>query len=166
MDLAKNVVAWLEQRKQNAGIMSDLRRSLRDETHSQAWPYISAFCNISRSSEELLNRVFFGLYGMHPEHSDNIGNFGESIKRLAILRGGDFDLHEKYLKRFTSALDIVEVLERLPFVIKMMKSVGVPVNYVQLYTDLYWWGRANDDRERVQRNWCKGYYYEKEKKCS
>ena len=166
MNLSNKVVAWLEQKRQNRGIMADLRRSLRNETHNQAWPYISAFCNIMNERDELLNRTVFGLFAMHPMHSNKIGNFGDSLQRLAKKRGGkDYIAHnERYLKRFSKARDLEEVCSRLPAVMHIMKSEGVPINYERLYSDLFWWKLNPRDRERTPREWCQGYYYtEKEK---
>jgi CRISPR type I-E/ECOLI-associated protein CasB/Cse2 len=166
MSLSKNVVAWLEKNKQNVGIMADLRRGLRNETRSRAWPYINAFCNIMNEKEEILNRTVFGLYASHDKHSDKIGNFGDSLRVLAFHRGGNdgLKLHERYLKRFSKARDMKEICGRLPFIVKMMKSEGIPINYERLYTDLYYWGANSHDRERIPREWCQGYYYtEKEK---
>ena len=162
METSKRALAWLEARKNNRGIMSDLRRSLRDETHSHAWPYISHFCDLTRPREGLLNRTVFGLYALHPAHSEKVGNFGDSLRRLAYRRGG-IELHERYLKRLSSAREMTGVCERLPFIVRMMKSEGVPINYERLYNDLYWWGLNPKDRERTAREWCQGYYSEKEK---
>ena len=162
MDLSKRIVAWLDQRKQNHGVMSDLRRSLRDETHSRAWSHINIFCDLTKTRDELLTRTVCGLYALHSSHSDKVGNFGESLRRLALKRGG-IELHERYLKRLSSAQEMPEVCERLPFIVRMMKNEGVQINYERLHNDLYWWGMNPRDRERVAREWCQGYYREKEK---
>jgi CRISPR type I-E-associated protein CasB/Cse2 len=140
--------------------MSDLRRSLRDETHSRAWPYISSFCDLTKAKEELLTRTICGLYALHPAHSTKVGNFGASLRNLALRRGGTnpLELHERYLNRLSSAREMSEVCERLPFIVRMMKNEGISVDYEKLHNDLYWWGMNADDRERTPREWCQGYY--------
>jgi len=163
MDLTKKIVGWLEKQKQDHGVMSDLRRGLRDETHSRAWPHISIFCDLTDSRAELITRTVCGLYALHPSHNPKIGNFGESLRLLAIRRGGNFDLHEKYLKRLSSAREVPAVCERLSFIVHMMKGEGVTINYEALHNDLYWWGINPKDRERGAREWCQGYYCGKEK---
>lgn len=157
MELSKKVVDWLEQKKLNKAIMSDFRRSLRDGCHNQAWTHIRLFCNLSEVRDELLTRTVCGLYALHSVHSTQAGNFGGSLRVLALQRKGGIELHEKYLKRLISARDLYGVCERLPFIVRMMKGEGVPINYERLHKDLYWWGLNPQDRERSAREWCLGY---------
>jgi CRISPR type I-E-associated protein CasB/Cse2 len=137
--------------------MANLRRSLRKETNSHAWPFISKFCKIDNVHSELLNRTFFGVYAIHPFHK-SMGNFGESLRIFAQKRGG-LKLSERYLKRLVDSISIDEICERIPFIIRMLKNEGIPVNYERLYTDLFFWGR-NKDVNRTPMEWCQEYYKE------
>lgn len=157
MNRSEDVIKWLEQIKGSNGVMSDLRRSLVDETAHRAWAHISSLCSLMNTRDELVTRTVCGLYAKHPQHSEKTGNIGESIHMLAVRRGDhDLKTHERYLKRLVRNLSRDDVCAALPHIVAMLKAEGVPVNYKTLYEDLYYWS----DRSRI--GWCKTYYAGKE----
>jgi len=156
------MVEWLQKNRNNKGTMADLRRALRTETKTRAWPYLSHFCDLTKPREELVGRMVCGLYALHPNNAIQ-GNFGASLRTLAVRRKDpDLKVHERYLTNLVSARDGIDVCERLHFLVRMMHSEGVPIDYEKLAQDLYYWDHTTDP-DRVRREWCMGYYQRREK---
>ena len=80
------------------------------------------------------------------------------MRELAKSRGSEnaIEVHERYLKRILAARDSEHLCVRLEFVMRMIKSNGISVNYITLYQDIVYWS------ERVQIQWANSYYIGKE----
>jgi CRISPR type I-E-associated protein CasB/Cse2 len=93
------------------------------------------------------------FYAAHPTHAA-CGNLGSSLRTLALSRGSEnaIDVHERYLKRILAAKDSEHLCLRLEFVMRMLKSHGIPVDYEALYKDIVYWN------EHTQIQWAKSYY--------
>ena len=98
--------------------------------------------------------AFFSAHQAHAE----CDNLGSSLRALALSRGSEnaIDVHERYLKRILAARDSESLCTRLEFVMRMLKSHGIPVNYETLYKDIVYWN------ERTQIQWANSYYIGKE----
>lgn len=142
-------------------VLADLRAGLRLETMERAWPHIAKVCDLTNNREELVTRIVAGLFALHPDHSPNVRGFGSSIQILAYRRDDpELKVHKKYLMRLVECSTVQDLLERLPFMVRMMKSEGVKINYEQLYLDLFFWG-IGPTPDRSKRQWCRDYFYKK-----
>jgi len=148
--LLNNIVPWLVSRKDNVGVMADLKKSLRVGSSHKAWPHITFLCDITNQREEHIVRTLAGLYSHHPQHSPRMGNLGSSLKVLAIRR--DPGTFERHIKRIVSVNSIQSITALLPFYVRMLKNEGVPINYQVLLEDLKYFG------DKVSKNWCKSFY--------
>lgn len=143
----------LRKYKDNRGMMANLRCFLVENKKHRAWPVLN------RLGVEIRNEAaayVAGLYATHSEETDN-GNFGATCKRIERERNekrSDDNKLTPMERRFQQILasDKHEVFERVMRMVKMAKSHGVPVNYVQLETDLRYWS------DRTKTEWAASFW--------
>jgi len=157
------LVTWLLKCKTNKGVLADLRQGLRSETVDRAWPHLIQICDIRDPDQELIVRTLAGLYAVHPKHSDKVGNFGHTLRCLAVRAGSSVETYEKYLKRLSACRTADDVCLLLPHLVRMVKNVGLPINYYTLYEDLWYWGVTEKwgkpvDPNQSKKAWNVGFY--------
>ncbi len=130
----------LRRRKEDRGMMADLRCALVESKKHRAWPALH------RLGVDVTNRaaaVVAALYATHPEETRK-GNFGATCRKIQSLRDGKSSGDDKLTpteRRFLHLLaaEKDELHQRVTRMVLMAKSQGVPVNYEQLETDLKSW---------------------------
>lgn len=135
------VLAYLRQLKNDRGAMADLRCALNPAKLPRAWPLLGRIGGIGNPRIETVA----GLFAYHPDET-HIGNLGATCLRLKRQ-------NESFDGRFRRLLacDRDEICERLRPVILAAKAKGIPVNYQQLFVDLYWW-------ESAKARWAQEYW--------
>lgn len=136
----------LRQRKDDRGLMADLRCALVDSKKHRAWPALH------RLGVDVTNRVaavVAGLYATHPQEGP--GNFGDTCRVVQNRRGdsrGDEKLSpiERHFLHLLAAEKGDELHQRVTRMVLVAKSLEVPVNYERLETDLKFW----NDRTKTQ----------------
>ena len=138
----------LRRRKEDRGMMADLRCALVESKKHRAWPVLH------RLGVAVTNRgaaVVAALYATHPEETRE-GNFGATCRAIQGRRGENRSDDSKLTpteRRFLHLLAAEkgdELHERVTRMVLMAKSQGVPVNYEQLETDLKFWNDRTQDR--------------------
>lgn len=154
---AKKMVQDLLRLKKDKAAMSALRKGLSEALEYKTFKYLSRWCNLEKERDRTIIKHVAAFYAMHPEMVSG-KNFGQSLRELALKRDpikGE-ELHERYLKRLLGARDSTSLCGRLAFTMRMIKNLGIPVDYEKLYIDIFYWG------ERTKISWACSYYGEKE----
>jgi len=141
-ETAARLLAYLRQLKGDRGAMADLRCALSPAKLPRAWPLLGRVGGIGNLRIETVA----GLFAYHPEETDT-GNLGATCLRLK-KQNQSFDARFQRLL----ACDRDEICERLRPVILAAKAKGIPVNYQQLFTDLWYWS------SRVKEQWGREYW--------
>ncbi|MCS6805131.1 MAG: type I-E CRISPR-associated protein Cse2/CasB [Acidobacteriota bacterium] len=131
-ELAAQFLKYLRQLKNDRGAMADLRRALNPAQRHRAWPLLARFGGIGNARYETVA----GLFAHHPEET-NAGNLGTTCRQL----GAEHNTFEGRFRRLL-ACDREEICDHIRPVVFVAKSKGVPVNYEQLFVDLWYWSDA------------------------
>ena len=142
----------LRRRKDDRGMMANLRCALVDNKRHRAWPALS---RLGVKIEDDVQSFIAGLFAMHPEETTT-GNFGDTC-RLTQLKRGDTkdDKLTPTERRFQSLLVAEKGQElhgRVLRLVMLAHSNGVSVNYEQLEKDLRYWG------ERTKTAWASAFW--------
>jgi CRISPR system Cascade subunit CasB len=131
----------LRKRKDDRGLMANLRCVLVDSKKHRAWP---AMNRLGVAINDEVSSFVAGLFAIHPEETSN-GNFGTTCRsieqRRDDKRSDDNKLTptERRFQYLLAAERGAELHNRVLRMVLMAKSEGVPVNYVKLATDLKSW---------------------------
>lgn len=132
----KERAAWLlnylRQLKEDRGAMADLRRALNPVQRHRAWPLLARFGGIDDPRYETVA----GLFAYHPDETSS-GNLGTTCRRLS----GDHNTFEGRFRRLL-ACDRNDICEHIRPVVLAARAKGIPVNYEQLFADLFYWSDA------------------------
>jgi len=139
---AARFVAYLRQLRDNRGAMADLRCALSPTRRARAWPLLARFGGIDHPTYETVA----GCFAYHPDET-HTGNIGTTCSSLAAK----FNSFDGRFRRLLSC-DRAEIGERLRPVILAAKARGVPVNYEELFADLWFWS------DRVKIRWAREYW--------
>lgn len=139
---AKRLLDYLRPLKNDRGAMADLRCALSPGKRARAWPLLAPVGGVGNR----LIETVAGLFAWHPEETHD-GNLGNTCKRLR-------EEHESFDARFRRFLSCgrEEIYDRLRPVILAARPRGIPLNYEQLYVDLWYWG------DRVKERWAREYW--------
>ncbi len=157
---AEKVISWLVSVADNRGTMAELRHLLRPSLRQRGWMVISSIGGIGDTIKETIA----GLFALYPCQERKVGSLGESCRllRQALNRKrdskstGDSTPLDARFRRLLSA-DREELRELLPTLISYLKSQDIPVNYTNLYIDMFYWG------EKVKQSWAQNYWASQEK---
>ncbi len=137
----------LRRRKEDRGMMADLRCTLVESKKHRAWPVLH---RLGVAVTNPLAAMVAALYATHPEETQE-GNFGATCRVVQSHRGDNRNDDSKLTpteRRFLHLLAAEkgdELYKRVTRMVFLAKSQGVPVNYEQLETDLKFW----NDRTRT-----------------
>ncbi len=150
------LLEYLIKRKDDRGLMAMLRCALVESKRHRAWPILGRFGAIGNTHDALTLQYIGGLFAIHPENSDNVGNIGNTCLQLC-RQDEKPDKDEKpgpMAKRlqWLLASEREEIGERILRIIQMARSKGYPVNYSQLEKDLKYWG------DRVKMEWAAAFW--------
>jgi CRISPR type I-E-associated protein CasB/Cse2 len=141
---AKRLLEYLGRFKNNRGAMADLRCALSPSPakRARAWPLLAPMGGVGDSRIETVA----GLFAWHPEETQD-GNLGSTCRRLA-------DENTSVDARFRRLLscDRDEICERVRAVVLAARPRGIPINYEELFADLYYWS------DRVKERWAREYW--------
>ncbi|AJE03587.1 type I-E CRISPR-associated protein Cse2/CasB [Geobacter pickeringii] len=148
-----NLLGRLRRCKDDRGMMANLRCVLVENKRHRAWPALN---RLEVAIDDQVAAFVAGLYATHPEETSN-GNFGVTCKAIEQKRGdkqGEDNKLTPTERRFQHLLAAgrEEVLERVMRMVLIAKSQGIPVNYVQLESDLGFW------TERTKTEWAAAFW--------
>lgn len=165
MSSIKAFLEFLNKRKNDRGLMADLRHGFSKGTEYRAWPHIAKWgCDLENEKARLIWLTVAAGFATH-EQTAACENMGFSLRRLALE--GQGDSVEKALKTFDARFRRLltcstakEVCDRLIGVIKAAERKNVPVNYEKLFWDLMCW--ENPEKE-IKIKWAAQYWGAAEK---
>jgi CRISPR system Cascade subunit CasB len=144
------LLQYLEKKKDDRGVMADLRCALVESKRFKAYPHLGYFGGID-SKDSIIIQTIAGLYASHPMMSTT-GTIGDLCRKLCR---NDEDLEKgtmaKRLQYILSA-NRDEICDRVVRIVLRAKAEGFPVNYNQLYDDLKYWN------DRVKNKWAAAFW--------
>jgi CRISPR system Cascade subunit CasB len=161
MEKRRRTMSWileqLRKSKDDRGMMANLRCVLVESKKHRAWPVLS---RLGVAIDDDVTTYIAGLYATHPEETPS-GNLGVTCKAIEQKRGdrrsedSRLTATERRFQHLLSAEKGVELWNRILRIVLMAKSQNVPINYLQLQTDVRFW----NDRTRTEwatAFWAKG----------
>lgn len=159
---AKRLLKFLHSRREDRGVMADLRCALVDGKRHRAWPYLGYLGGIGDQPSERAVQTIVGLYATHPEETQE-GDFGGMCRRLL---GEDernkLDTAEgvgPISRRFQHLLaaDGEEIFDRVVRFVLRAKAEEIPINYAELFESLRNW-QWPDSAERTRMRWAQSFW--------
>ena len=154
-------MSWLDvlrKRKNDRGLMADLRCVLVKSKKHRAWPALS---RLGIGCDDDVSGYVAGLFATHPDEM-SFGNFGTTCRNIERAgkerQGKDTKLTptERRFQHLLAADEKDELFQRVLRMILMAKSKEVRVNYAQLENDLKVWLRFGGDRMKSE--WAVEYW--------
>ena len=151
-----NLIDRLRKRKDDRGLMANLRCLVVDNKKHRGWPALN---RLGVSINDYVSAYIAGLFAIHSEETSN-GNFGMTCKSIEDRRderdksGDDIKLTptERRFQHLLAAEKGDELYRRVLRMVLMAKSQEVRVNYEQLETDLRFWS------DRVRTEWAASFW--------
>ncbi len=144
----------LRKRKDDRGMMANLRCILVDNKKHRAWPVLNRLGVAIK--DDVLSFVA-GLYAIHSEETGK-GNFGNTCKNIQGKRDekhgdeGKLTPTERRFQHLLAATDRNELQDRLLRMVLMAKAHDVRVNYEQLAADIGHWN------DRTKNEWASSFW--------
>lgn len=162
-DRVQEFVQWLQDHRQDRGLMAELRRGLASDTEWRAWPHLAQWCDLTKRDDRIAFAAIAGAYATHPE-STSAGNLGDTMRDIATgdaRRNSDRQAglrsFEGRFRRFLTCESVEELTERLGAVVRAAKQKGVAICYLQLLRDLRRF-RWPDSREQAKVHWAAAFW--------
>lgn len=160
--MMNGLLEFLRRRKEDRGVMADLRCALVDSKRQRAWPYLAAFNGIGDDPKALAVQKIAGMFAMHPKEStDENFNFGalcrrfctkEELGKIATAEGvGPVTRRFQHLL----AAEGEEIFYRVVRLVLRAKAEDIPINYERLFKDLLAWQYRAD---RVRTEWANSFW--------
>jgi len=154
---------YLQKKKEDRGVMADLRCALVDSKRDRAYPYLGYFNGIGNDHSQKVKQTIAGLFASHPATSVT-GNIGSTCLRLCS-DDERRDLGKKDSKpgalakrlQFILSSNEEEIFDRVIRIVLRAKADGVSINYEQLEQDLYDWGNPYKT-ESVKIRWAQSFW--------
>ncbi|MGR3174806.1 MAG: type I-E CRISPR-associated protein Cse2/CasB [Candidatus Scalindua sp.] len=154
---AKRLIKSLEKRKEDRGVMADLKRGFSETTEDRSWPYISQWgCNIVKNNERLVYQTVSAAYA-YSKGNTGEGNMGTVCRNLAMGSSqGKKGLasFEARFRRLLTCSSVNELSGHLVGIIRAAAAKNIAINFEQLFSDLWWWSYS--DKSKLQ--WASEYW--------
>lgn len=135
-ETAARLLAYLRlvKDKNDRGAMADLRHALNPtQAHrARAWPLLARFGRIDKPQFKTIETVA-GSFAYHPEEIAT-GNMGTTCKQLR----GEHNSFEGRFRRLLNC-DRDNICEHVRPIVFAADAKGIPINYEQLFIDLWYW---------------------------
>jgi hypothetical protein len=95
-----------------------------------------------------------GCFAVYPfKEAPDVGNFGETMRKTMPEKKmqDEKEPHNRF-RRLLACDSQEEICEHVRHAARLAKSKAAPVNYRQLFVDLWWWN------ERTKIEWAKDYW--------
>ena len=148
---ADSLLGFLYSVKDNKKIMADCKRGFRNEKY--IWKYIRRFVNLSYEDTKAVYAIIISSFALYPHKGEGL-QFGTVCKRIS-KKHSSFDI------RFERLLEVKNpqgLFKRIRPFIEIAFKNNLPINYKQLFVDLYYWNL--NDRAKV--NWANYYWGQEE----
>ncbi len=149
-------IGYLVDRRDDRGLMADLKRGLNPTTAHRAWPHIAPWCNLTNDRErEIYSTIAGGMAVMECRNQD-IGTLGATLRFIATQNSGKEGLNtfEAHFRRLMNCRTVQELCQQLPRIFMAARQRGVGINFERLLDDLHKWEMS----ERVRISWAHDYW--------
>ena len=147
--------------RKDLGALAALRRGLERPpgTAPEMYRYVAPWANGEHPRwREDIYYIVAALFAYHPLHwSEERNGWSNLGASFAMLQRAEGVSEEGVERRFTALLSVhLEDLHvHLRHAVSLLKSKGVPIDWVRLLDDLKYWG--HEDR-LIQRNWARAFW--------
>ncbi|AKJ65311.1 type I-E CRISPR-associated protein Cse2/CasB [Kiritimatiella glycovorans] len=137
---SEGLMNFLRSNRKDRGLMADLRCGFSRAKQHRAWPHIAGYCQLDEDKSRTPVQTVCAAYATHPEEAV-YGNMGTVMRQIAIGMNGKDGLSsfEARFRRLISCQTTEEICNWMAGFVRAAKSSNIPVNYKQLYCDLFWW---------------------------
>jgi len=149
----KRLVGYLQSRKSNRGMLAELRRGINPDHRHRGAPYLGSVGMVGDQAAE----VVAALFAHHPSHQPG-ARWELQLHKLHIQQSPNSDNQSPLSRRFLrlqSCQDVDNLSKLMLAVFNFFDRSGLPVDYIQLYHDLYAW---KYDARRIQMRWGRGFW--------
>lgn len=159
---AEKLLKFLRSRREDRGVMADLRCALVDGKRHRAWPYLGYLGGIGDQPSERAVQTIAGLYASHPEETQE-GDFGGMCRKLlGEEERNKLDTAEgvgPISRRFQHLLaaDKEEIFDRAVRFVLRAKAKEIPIKYTELFESLHNW-QWTEGAERVRISWARSFW--------
>ncbi|MDD4442749.1 MAG: type I-E CRISPR-associated protein Cse2/CasB [Kiritimatiellae bacterium] len=151
------------------GMLAALRRGLSEATEQYAWPYLASYCAMTDPKQRVIWLTVAGAaatlapLGLVRDNEVGVGNMGATLRHLAA--GGEHKekevdkklaSFENRFRRLLTCQTVEELCRHLVGVVRAAAAKNIPVNLLQLYSDLLAWESRQVPDVRVE--WAQGYW--------
>lgn len=144
-------IAYLHQRRDERGTMADLRHGFSDGTAYRAWPHVAPWCDLTDDRQRAIILTVAAGFATLGASEANAGNFGQTLRRIAIGDGGSDKGLVSFEGRFRRLLTCNTPQELCPLLSGLLRAAarrGIGVDFARLYRDLRYWNA--DTHAKVQ----------------
>lgn len=157
----KAFLIWLSEcvKRNDRGLLADLRHGFSHGTEYRAWPHIAKWCDLQEDSERCIWITVAAGFATHKKTVSR-GNMGATMRQLALT--GSEGKADKCLasfdgrfRRLLTCSSPEEVCRHLHGIIRVAERKNVGINFEQLFWDLMKWNRQTPD---VRVLWASQYW--------
>lgn len=141
-ETAERFLNYLRQFRNDRGAMADLRRALTPAQRPRAWPFLAKFGGIGEPRFETVA----GLFARHPMETP-LGNLGGTCRQLS----GEYKSFDGRFRRLLRC-DRDSICQHVRPIVFTAAAKSIPVNYEQLFLDLWYWS------DRVKERWAAEFW--------
>jgi CRISPR type I-E-associated protein CasB/Cse2 len=153
-DRARQLLKYLEKHREDRGMMADLRQGFSEATANRSWPYVANWCDLANDRWRIIYQTVMAAYAHHPQVAEK-ANIGHVLRRIAMGDGRGqegLSTFDGRFRRIITCDSAQEVCQQLRGVIRAAIQKSIRIDYVQLFTDLCYWG------PRVKMRWASTYW--------
>lgn len=151
---AQRLLAFLRERKDDRGLLADLRSGLVPARVVRAWPHLAPFGGCDEGHESEVVRTLAALFAHAPGQVQSCGHdFGATWRHLALATDKKEGLKaqstfSKHLMHLLAA-NREEVCERVAKLALRASGKDIAVDFTRLYVDLVFWSAKPRSRWAV-----------------
>lgn len=146
---------FLIERRDDRGVMADLRCSLIGARETRAWPHLALFCDLTNPQSRTVFSAVAAAGSITPAAMVDSGDdIGTTMRKIAIEHQGEKGLNSFRLRfqRLLSCDTREELVEQLHSIFQAAKARGLTINTAKLFDDLWFWG------EKVKIRWAQAFW--------
>jgi len=144
--IAENLISILNENKRNTNVLNKLKKLITNDVTNDV---IALFPKNHLQNERLRTAYYIVafVFAYSPRHSNNL-NFGITARTIAKK----YSSYDQKFKILLNSTDRKELKDRIVTWVNILKNTEAPINFKQLFTDIYYWG------DNVKRSWGIAYW--------
>lgn len=145
---------FLRDKREDRGIMADLRCALIQARESHAWPHLAKFCDLTKPQEKLAFSGAAVAFALDPGNEEKNNDIGTVMRRIATAdnRADGLNTFRMRFQRLLACDSREELTEQLHGIFQAAKQKGIGIDPDKLFYDIWYWG--ND----VKLRWAQSFW--------